>query len=83
MTGHRGAERPPGEPMSSPDWQRWVAGVDWSDWRSWLRRLAATDWAATDWTATDWAAGPWPRTSWERAPQQYEVIRRRACVRGE
>ncbi len=74
MTEHRGAERPPGDSVSSPDWQRWVEGVDWSDWRSWLQRLAATDWGAADWAATDWAAGPWPGTSWERAAAAHEVI---------
>jgi predicted choloylglycine hydrolase len=51
------------------DWQRWAAGVDWSDWRSWLQRLATTDW-----TTTDWSAGPWPGSPWERKPQEQEAI---------
>jgi predicted choloylglycine hydrolase len=79
VTRHRGAERPPGDPASWPDWQHRVEGVDWSDWRSWLQRLAATDWAATDWAATDWAATDWaagPRMGApsKRAPQPHEVI---------
>ena len=37
---------------------RWVEDGDWSDWRSWLRRVASVD----------WAAGPWPGTPWEQAP---------------
>ena len=33
--------------------------VDWSDWRSWLRRVASTD----------WAAGRPAETPWRRAPE--------------
>ena len=66
------------------DWQRWVPGADWPDWRSWLQRLATidwtttdwttTDWAAIDWAAIDWAAGPWPDTPRERGPGTDEGI---------
>jgi predicted choloylglycine hydrolase len=64
-----GSGRSSGAPAGGVDWQRWAEGVDWSDWRSWLQRLAATDWASMD-----WAAGPWPGTPWERQPQEQEVI---------
>ena len=37
-----------------------MKGVDWADWRSWLRRAAPTD----------WAAGPWPGTPQEREAQE-------------
>jgi predicted choloylglycine hydrolase len=40
-----------------------VEGVDWPDWRSWLKQIAATD----------WAAGSWPGTGWEQLPQAGEV----------
>jgi predicted choloylglycine hydrolase len=48
-----------------------VEDADWPDWRSWLQRLAATDWAATDWAGTDWTATDWtreqaPGTAWEQ-----------------
>jgi predicted choloylglycine hydrolase len=56
------------------DWQRWVPGADWPDWRSWLQRLATIDWTTIDWTAIDWAAGPWPDTPWERGPGTDEGI---------
>jgi predicted choloylglycine hydrolase len=66
------------------DRQRWVPGADWPDWRSWLQRLAAIDWAAIDWAAIDWAAidwaaidwaaGSWPDTPWQRGPQADEAI---------
>ena len=56
------------------DWQRWVQAGDWSDWRSWLQRLATIDWTTIDWTTIDWAAGPWPGTPREREPQAEEVI---------
>jgi predicted choloylglycine hydrolase len=36
-----------------------VEETDWSDWRSWLQRVASTD----------WAAGPWPSAPWEQAPR--------------
>ena len=83
MTENQDGERRVTAPSSGLDWQRWVEDADWPDWRSWLQRLAATDWAATDWAATDWAGtdwggtdwggtgrpgGPWPDTSWQAAP---------------
>jgi predicted choloylglycine hydrolase len=68
---NRDGERRVTPPSSRQDWQRWVEDADWPDWRSWLQRLAATDWTATDWTATDWTATDWtreqgPGTSWEQ-----------------
>jgi predicted choloylglycine hydrolase len=56
------------------DWQRWVQDGDWSDWRSWLQRLATIDWTTIDWTTTDWAADRWPGTPWGRTPQEHEII---------
>ena len=41
-------------------WQRWMEDVEWSDWRTFLQRIASTDWASIDWTAAEWAARPWP-----------------------
>jgi predicted choloylglycine hydrolase len=41
-------------------WQRWTEEVDWSDWRSWLERIASTDWASFDWTSAEWVTRPWP-----------------------
>jgi predicted choloylglycine hydrolase len=37
-----------------------VEDVDWSDWRSWLQRVASTDWASE----------PWPTVPWEQAAPQ-------------
>ena len=55
MAGNRDS----GDHAAPPyDWQRWVE-TDWSDWRSWLQRVASTD----------WAAGPWPSAPWEQAPR--------------
>jgi predicted choloylglycine hydrolase len=61
------------------DKQRWVPSADWSDWRSWLQRLATIDWAAIDWAAIDWAnvdwgAGSWPGAPGERGPQAEGAI---------
>ena len=41
-------------------WQRWTEEVDWSDWRSWLERIASTNWASFDWTSAEWVTRPWP-----------------------
>src|SRR6478672_5841936 len=41
-------------------WQRWMEDVEWSDWRTFLQRIASTDWASIDWTAAEWEARPWP-----------------------
>jgi predicted choloylglycine hydrolase len=55
-------------PSDGPGWQRWTEGVDWSDWRGWLQRLAAMDWAATDWAPTDWAPTDWAAGQTAGAP---------------
>ena len=41
----------------------WVDGVDWSDWRAWLERVASAD----------WAAGQWAPAPWEQPPRAGEI----------
>ena len=62
-------DRRAARPSDGPGWQRWTEGVDWSDWRGWLQRLAAMDWAATDWAPTDWAAGQTAGAPWSGPPE--------------
>src|ERR1035441_7392276 len=64
VTENQGGESRVAAPSSGPGWQRWVEDADWSDWRSWLQRLAGTDWAGTDWAGTDWAGTDWAGTDW-------------------
>jgi predicted choloylglycine hydrolase len=66
VTENQGGESRVAAPSSGPGWQRWVEDADWSDWRSWLQRLARTDWARTDWARTDWARTDWAGTDWAR-----------------
>ncbi len=43
--------------MTDHGWERWTEQVDWTDWRSWLRKVASTDRASP----------PWPSGPWEQA----------------
>ena len=54
-----GARRNQGVETAVTDhgWERWTEQVDWTDWRSWLRKAASTD----------WASAPWPSAPWEQA----------------
>ena len=70
MTADHDSVNPAATPPGRADWERWLPDpdVDWSDWRSWLQRIAAVDIAALD-----WAAPPWPEIPSDQATGAREI----------